>query len=121
MHIYYIYIYIYIYIYLYIHMYIYMYNGNLLIYVYLHVVFLPQVWRNFFSKKSYHQSFSWGRFLGKIYGEGYIMFRSYQGRASKMHFRIICKSINLNLNFPSHVKILTLRLNPEKNCGRIYP
>ena len=30
-----------------------------------HVVFLPQVWKDFFSKKSYQKSFPWGRFLGK--------------------------------------------------------
>ena len=65
-------------------------------------MFLPQVWRDFFSKRSYQKSFSRGRFLGKIYQKWYIeglMIRSYQDRGNKMHFPIIYKSINCK-SFP---------------------
>ena len=104
--------YIYIYIYVYIYIYIYRHtHTHTLTYVYLQAYRYSDFYVNlhlkccvpsssmegFFSKKNYQKSFSWERFLGKIYGEGYIeglMIRSYQGRGSKMHFPIICKAIN---------------------------
>ena len=48
-------------------------------YVNLHAVSLPQVWRDFIFQKELPKIFSWGRLLGKIYGEGYmggLMIRS---------------------------------------------
>ena len=62
-----------------------------------HVVLLPQVWRDFSPKRATKKAFHGGDFLGKIYGEGYtegLMIRSDQSSSSKMHFSIICKSIN---------------------------
>ena len=67
----------------------------------------------FFFKKS-HQSFSWGRPLEKIYVEGYmegLMIRSYEGRGAKMHFPIICKSINCK-SFPQSCWYIQLNIKP---------
>ena len=70
-----------------------------------------------FLQKELPKNFSWGRFLGKIYGEGYmegLMIRSYEGRGSKMHFPIICISINCK-SFPQpcwHIHLM-IKLWPK--------
>ena len=60
------------------------------------------------TKKAFHGGDFWGKIYGEVYTEG-LMIRSDQSSGSKMHFPIICKSINcksfLQPCWDIHVKI----------------
>ena len=79
------------------------------IYIYIPCIYIPYMpyhtmlfsslkYGGIFSpKRATKKAFHGGDFWGKIYGEGYtegLMIRSDQSSSSKMHFSIICKSIN---------------------------
>ena len=71
-------------------------------------------WEGSFLQKELPKKLFIGEIFWKIYVEGYIeglMIRSYKSRGSKMHFPIICKSINCK-SFPQPCWDIHLKIKP---------
>ena len=105
------------------------------IYIYIPCIYIPYMLyhtmlcsslkygRIFSPKRATKKAFHGGDFWGKIYGEGYtegLMIRSDQSSSSKMHFSIICKSINCK-SFLQPCWDIHLKMKPWQELQKDLP
>ena len=102
-------------LYIYIYIYTFRYSD---FYVNLHLpcYVSPSSMEGFFSKKSYLKRFSWGRLLGKIYGEGYLKGLMIRSKGESIN----CKSINFK-SFPQPCWDIHLKIKPWQELWKDLP